>query len=97
MTAKVAPQDNPGPPEATDDKIGPSLELPDHAIKGGEDLDVKKNRGVIKTIWGTMTQLKEDDTMDIHIKTTLKELILYLIFFSALLICKMQNKELFLY
>ena len=95
MTAKVAPQDNPGPPEAIDDKIGPALELPDHAIKGGEDPDFKKSRGVIKTIWGTRTQLKENDTMDIHIKTTLKELILYLIFFSALLICKMQNRELF--
>lgn len=95
MTAKVAPQDNPGPPEAIDDKIRPSLKLLDHTIRGGEDLDFNKSRGVIKTIWGTMTQLKENDTMDLHIKTTLKELILYLVFFSALLICKMQNRELF--
>ena len=79
MTAKVQPQ------EDRDDKIGPPLELPDYATKGGE---AKKGRGVIKTIWGTRTQLKENDAVDIHIKTTLKELFLYLIFFSALLICK---------
>ena len=94
MTAKVAPQDKPGATEVKDDKIGPPLELPDHATKGGEHLEVKKGRGVIKTIWGTTTQLKENDAVDIHIKTTLKELFLYLIFFSALLICKIQQREL---
>ena len=82
MTAKVQPQ------EVKDDKIGPPLELPDYATKGGEHPEAKKGRGVIKTIWGTRTQLKEHDAVDIHIKTTLKELFLYLIFFSALLICK---------
>ena len=85
MAAKVAPQDKPG--ATGDGKIGPPLELPDHATKG----EAKKGRGVIKTIWGTTTQLKENDAVDIHIKTTLKELFLYLIFFSALLICKIQH------
>ena len=82
MTAKVQPQ------EAKDDKIGPPLELPDYATKGRGHPEAKKGRGLIKTIWRTRTQLKENEAVDIHIKTTLKELILYLIFFSALLICK---------
>ena len=51
MTAKVQPQ------EDKDDKIGPPLELPDYATKGGEHPEAKKGRGVIKTIWGTRSQL----------------------------------------
>ena len=47
MTAKVQPQ------EAKDDKIGPPLELPDYATKGGGHPEAKKGRGVIKTIWRT--------------------------------------------
>ena len=47
-----------------------------------------RSRGILKSIWGTNMLLTPDDSVDIQIKTTLKELILYIIFFTALLISK---------
>ena len=44
------------------------------------------SRGLIKSIWQTKEQLGEEDDVDVQIKTTLKELITYGIFFTVLLV-----------
>ena len=48
----------------------------------------QRRGGVLRSIWRTKEQLTKEDELDIQIKTTLKELIIYCVFFSALLICE---------
>ena len=92
MPAKIGP----------DDKIGPPLQLPDEYLDKQKQEEIKKytiyimrckydwwiyrSRGLFWTIWQTREQLKKEDAVDIQIKTTLKELILYFVFFISLLI-----------
>ena len=45
-----------------------------------------RSKGLLGTIWVTKEQLVKEDGVDIQIKTTLKELITYLLFFVVLLI-----------
>lgn len=47
---------------------------------------LSRSRGLIRTIWQTKEQLGPDDPVDVQIKTTLKELVTYIIFFSVLLV-----------
>ena len=47
-----------------------------------------RSSGVLRSIWRTKEQLTKEDELDIQIKTTLKELIIYCVFFSALLVCE---------
>ena len=46
----------------------------------------RSSRGLIKSIWKTKEQLGAEDDVDAQIKTTLKELITYSIFFTVLLV-----------
>ena len=48
--------------------------------------NVCRSKGLLGTIWVTKEQLVKEDGVDIQIKTTLKELITYLLFFVVLLI-----------
>ena len=49
-------------------------------------LNVCRSKGLLGAIWVTKEQLVKEDGVDIQIKTTLKELITYLLFFAVLLI-----------
>ena len=52
---------------------------------------VLRSKGLIGTIWRTKEQLVKEDGVDMQIKTTLKELITYLLFFVVLLIGKYNS------
>ena len=81
-------------------KIGQPLELPDNYEYEEKEsrtyifdfsniefqLLPSRSRGVLQSIWQTKEQLGPDDPVDVQIKTTLKELVTYIIFFSVLLV-----------
>ena len=81
-------------------KIGQPLELPDNYEYEEKEsrtyifdfsniefqLLPSRSRGVLQSIWQTKEQLGPGDPVDLQIKTTLKELVMYMIFFSVLLV-----------
>ena len=79
-------------------KIGQPLQLPDNYEEKESrtyifdfsniefQLLPSRSRGVLQSIWQTKEQLGPGDPVDLQIKTTLKELVMYMIFFSVLLV-----------
>ena len=70
------------PVSVATDKVGEPLGLPDNY----DERERNRSRGVLQSIWQTKEQLGPDDPVDVQIKTTLKELVTYMIFFSVLLV-----------